>query len=203
MSIFDRFGSIRRSGELETAGTAEETAAAAGVARFGAVRPATGGTVFVELGDAVQKAQIARDGVGVPQVRIDPDVLAGLLAGRPKVVTKVVSQSVAPGTSVPKGTQVDVVLAEPFRLPAGVIRDIHVGLAQKTVGEVFDTFIRNNAAVRNVIARHDTADTLTDAERGVIQSAFSAQNVPITDQPGQTLNQAFSSLQGAFAFGSS
>src|SRR2546427_2528654 len=159
MAFFDRFSAARRVGGIETVGDVADVSAAA-VGRATTAGASSGGTVFVELGDAVQKAQIARDGVGVPQVRIDPDVLAGILAGRPRVVTKVVSQTVAPGTSVPRGTQVDIVLAEPFGLPAGVIRDIHVGLATRTVGNVFDTFIRNNAAVRNVIARHDSAATL-------------------------------------------
>lgn len=204
MSFFDRLSSRRSGlgGEISIDPGAVEAAPTI-LGRASAVRSAPPGTVFVELGDAAQKAQIARDGVGVPQVRIDPAILGDILAGRPQVVTKVVSQSVAPGTPVPRGTSIDVVLAEPGRLPANVISDVHVALAERTVGNVFDTFIRNNAAVRNVIARHDTAATLTDADRGVIESAFAAQSVPITDAPGQTMDQAFSTLQGAFAFGSS
>jgi hypothetical protein len=166
------------------------------------VRAAPPSTVFVELGEAAQTAQIARDGVGVAQVALNNDALAQLIAGRPQLVTKVVSQSIAPGTPVPRGSTVDVVLAQPGFLPIDVIRDPHVALTGRTLSNVYDTFVRDNPAVRNVLARNTTADTLTTADQGVLEAAFSAQDVPITTEPGQTLAQAFGSLQAAFTFGS-
>lgn len=159
------------------------------------------GTVFVELGEAAQKAQIARDGVQVPSIRIDPQRLGQVIAGKPEVVAKVVSQSVPPGTTVPKGTAVDIVLAEPRRLPIGIIADFHRGLEERTVGQVFDTFVRDNVALRSVIARNETPDTLSAADQAVITKAFADANVPITNQPGETLASAFQTVQAAYTFG--
>jgi hypothetical protein len=189
-----------RSGELfEPAG--ERAASAASSAASGSVRAAPPSTVFVELGEAAQKAQIARDGVGVPQVTLNVDALDDLLAGRPQLVTKVVSQSIPPGTAVPRGTTVDVVLAQPGVLPIDVIRDPHLSLTGRSLATVYDDFVRDNPGVRNVLARNETAATLSTADRGVIEAAFAAREVPISDEPGRTIDQAFGSLQAAFTFG--
>ena len=147
------------------------------------VRSAAPSTVFVELGEAAQTAQIARDGIGVAQVALNADALQNLIVGRPQLITKVVSQSIAPGTAVPRGTSVDVVLAQPGILPIDVIRDPHLALSGRTLGNVFETFIRDNAAVKNVLARNEQAATLSTADQGMIQAAFQAQQVPITTSP--------------------
>lgn len=165
------------------------------------VRAAAPSTVFVELGQAAQTAQIARDGIGVAQVALNFTALEELIAGRPQLVTKVVSQSVAPGTAVPRGTSVDVVLAQPGVLPIDVIRDPHLSLSGRSLSNVYESFVRDNPAVRNVLARNEQAATLSTADRGVIVSAFQAQDVTISDEPGRSIEQAFGSLQAAFTFG--
>jgi hypothetical protein len=178
-------------------------AAAAGeeAAPTASIRTAAPSTVFVELGEAAQTAQIARDGIGVAQVALNADALQQLIVGRPQLITRVVSQSVAPGTAVPRGTSVDVVLAQPGILPIDVIRDPHLALSGRTLGNVYETFVRDNPAVRNVLARNEQAATLSTADQGVIQAAFQAQQVPITSEAGHTIEQAFGSLQAAFTFG--
>ncbi len=186
---------IRISPDIAAAAAASEALTPA--ARIQRADPST---VFVELGEAAQTAQIARDGVGVATVRIDPEALQNVIAGRPRLVAKVVSQSIAPGTGVPKGTAVDIVLAPPDRLPIDILQNFHIGLAQQTVGQVFDTFVRNNDAVRSVIARNQTAATLSDADRATIQKAFTDVEVPITNDPGQTVADAFNTVQAAFTF---
>jgi len=183
-------------GSVELA-AAREAAAAPSVS----VRAAAPSTVFVELGEAAQTAQIARDGIGVAQVALNVDALQNLIAGRPQLVTKVVSQSVAPGTAVPRGTSVDVVLAQPGVLPIDVIRDPHLSLSGRTLSNVYESFVRDNPAVKNVLARNVQAATLSTADRGVIEAAFQAQDVTITDEPGRSIEQAFGSLQAAFTFG--
>jgi hypothetical protein len=137
----------------------------------------------------------------VAQVALNADALQQLIVGRPQLITKVVSQSIAPGTAVPRGTSVDVVLAQPGILPIDVIRDPHLALSGRTLGDVYETFVRDNPAVRNVLARNEHAATLSTADQGVIQAAFQAQQVPITSEAGHTIEQAFGSLQAAFTFG--
>src|SRR5262249_17843608 len=114
---------------------------------------------------------------------------------------KVVSQSIAPGTPVPKGSPVDIVLAPPRLLPIDIVPDFHVGLADRTIGTVFDDFVRDSPAVKNVLARNQTAATLSTADRGILETALAAREVPVTSEPGQSIEQAFSTLQAAFTFG--
>src|SRR5207248_924085 len=122
----------------ETAAASAAAAAAPALQTVASVRAAPPSTVFVELGEAAQKAQIARDGVGIAPIALNTDALQNLIAGRPQLVTKVVSQSVAPGTAVPRGTTVDLVLAQPGVLPIDVIRDPHISLSGRTLSSVYD-----------------------------------------------------------------
>ena len=69
----------------------------------------------------------------------------------------------------------DVVLAQPGMLPIDVIRDPHLALSGRTLSNVFETFVRDNAAVKNVLARNEQAATLSTADQGMIQAAFQAQ----------------------------
>src|SRR5215210_174599 len=120
-------------------------------------------TVFVELGQATKSAQIVREGVGVPVLEMDLDILRNVLAGTPRIQAKVVTQSIPAGVSVSPGSTIDVVLAEPERLPASIIQDAHVVLGRRTIGEISEQFIRNNESLRRVVARNATAEALTDA----------------------------------------
>jgi hypothetical protein len=193
--------SVQLSPARAAVAAAAASAAATEATPAASIRTAAPSTVFVELGEAAQTAQIARDGIGVAQVALNTDALQSLIAGRPQLITRVVSQSVAPGTAVPRGTSVDVVLAQPGILPIDVIRDPHLALSGRTLGNVYETFVRDNPAVRNVLARNEQAATLSTADQGVIQAAFQAQQVPITTEAGHTIEQAFGSLQAAFTFG--
>ena len=158
-------------------------------------------TVFVELGQTARSAQIVREGVGVPVLEMDPEILRTVLAGTPRVQAKVVTQSIPAGVSVSPGSTVDVVLAEPERLPASIIQDAHVVLGERTIGEISEQFIRNNESLRRVVARNATAEALTDSDRGVITAALEQADVEVSNDPGKTVENAFAVLQAAFTFG--
>ena len=185
----------RQLADVAASGGETTAATGAGLAR------ATAGTVFVELGQAAQEAAIARDGVRVPPLEIDASALHNALSTAQPVVAKVVSQSIQAGVSVAQGTSVDLVLAEPHRLPIGIVANAFTPLAQATIGDVYTNFIQNNPAVRGVIARNTSADTLTDADRGILSAAFQQNETPISNNPGQTIDAAFGTLQAAFTFG--
>ena len=93
-------------------------------------------------------------------------------------------------------------LAEPRQLPTKIIQGAHIALQERPIGQIYDTFLRDNVAVRSVIARNERVETLSTADQGVLQAAFAQADVPITTAPGQTIVEAFQTLQGAFSFGS-
>jgi hypothetical protein len=188
------------AGERAARATAADASAAAAASR--AVAAERERTVFVEIGEAVRSAQIVREGATVPVLDLDLELVEEALAGTQRIVNKVVSQSVAAGATVPQGTAVDIVLAPPRRLPIRIIRDAHVVLAERTMGEVFDELVRDNSAVRRAVARNQTADTLTETDRAAITTALRNADVPVSDdEPGRSVDSAFTALQAAFTFG--
>jgi hypothetical protein len=166
------------------------------------VRALTGGSpVFVELGEGAKKALISRDGVRVPLLKPLPDRLTAVFAGTDVVSQKVVSQSIAPGTIVPKGTAVDLVLTAPGRIPLDVFDGVHAQLRPRLLQDVFTTFVRDEPEVRNVLARNESAATLSERDRSILLDVAQRKNVSITEQPDAGLGGLFTALQVANTFG--
>jgi hypothetical protein len=78
---------------------------------------------------AAERAQIVRDGLAVADVELNSNKIAGILVGYQPVVSRVVSQSVAPGTAIARGTAINLIMTLPVRVPANVIDGIHPGMA--------------------------------------------------------------------------
>lgn len=157
--------------------------------------------VFIELGRAAQRPLIARDGSPVPILHTLPDKIGDIVRGGDTVVVKVLTQSVPAGTTVPQGTSIDLMLSSPFNVPLGVFDGVHIALASRDVANVYNTFIREDPAVRNVLARSETFDTLSETDRGIITQAATANGVTVTNQAGSTLANVFVALQAANTFG--
>jgi len=155
-------------------------------------------TVFVELGEASQQAAIARNGVQIPVVALNPATLGTVLGGTTKISAKVVSQSIQPGVSVAKGASVDLVLAEPASLKVSVLQNPFVPFQAQSFDDVYKNIVRDSTAVQSVLARNQSAAALSTADQATLTSAL---GVAVTADPGHDLNSAFQTLQAAFTFG--
>jgi hypothetical protein len=155
-------------------------------------------TVFVELGEASQQAAIARNGVQIPVVALNPATLGTVLGGTTKISAKVVSQSIQPGVSVAKGASVDLVLAEPSSLQVSVLQNPFVPFQAQSFDDVYKNIVRDNTAVQSVLARNQSAAALSTSDQATLTSAL---GVDVTADPGHDLNSAFQTLQAAFTFG--
>jgi hypothetical protein len=173
------------------------------VQSFQAAAPVTAqpSTVFVELGEASQQANIARNGVAVPVVSLDPSALQVVLGNTTKVVAKVVSQSIQPGVSVAKGTTVDLVLAEPTSIKVSVLQNAFVPLADSTLDTVFKNVVRDNPQVQSVLARNVGAASLSTNDQATLTTALAQAGAEVGTDPGHTIDNAFHTLQAAFTFG--
>ncbi len=158
-------------------------------------------TVFVELGEASQQANIARNGVAVPVVSLDPSALQVVLGQTTKVVAKVVTQSIQPGVSVAKGTTVDLVLAEPTSIKVSVLQNAFVPLADSTLDTVFKNVVRDNPQVQSVLARNVGAASLSTNDQATLTTALAQAGAQVGTDPGHTIDNAFQTLQAAFTFG--
>lgn len=161
----------------------------------------TPSTVFVELGETSQQANIARNGVQVPIVQLNAAALQNVLGQTTKVVAKVVSQSIQPGVSVAKGTTVDLVLTEPASIKVSVLQNAFTPLATQSLDDVFKTIVRDNPQVQSVLARNTAAAQLSTADQATLTTALSNAGSNVTTDPGHTIDAAFHTLQAAFTFG--
>jgi hypothetical protein len=158
-------------------------------------------TVFVNLGAAAAAANIARDGVTVPILTIDPSRLIAAMPNFTLLEDRVVAQSVAPGTPVPKGTSIDLVLASPLGLPVGIVPNTHSGLQQQTMQSLYQTMVAPLPAIRGVLARNATPDTLSTDDKAAIQGVLSQNDIGVDDtNPATSFAAAFTALQAAATF---
>jgi hypothetical protein len=162
-------------------------------------RIAASGPVFVDVSGQSTQAQVSRAGFNVGEIAIRPDVLDDILDTRPVIVTKVVSQSIAAGTAVARGTAIDIVLTRTDDLPIRVIPGIHEAFTEFTVQNVFSQF-EGNATVRDIIRRRTDVSQLTADEQTQLTSQLNANGVNIGTEATNNLGSAFNALQAAFTF---
>lgn len=156
--------------------------------------------VFFELGEPKKKANITREGIDIPAIEVQEDRFTDFFADKPRVVNKVVKQSVAAGTVVQEGTTVDLVLAPPQDIPLGVYRGGHLGLADETMANVFERLYREQPEVQGIVAKRSDASDLTSEDRQVLVAVMRDQGIAVGEEPGQRVEDAFQSIQYAVTF---
>lgn len=182
---------IERSGDFQIA-KATEFRTAANLTR----------DVFVDVGTTNILSNISRNGVPVGPLAIDPELLGNFIVDKPVLLVKVVSQSVAPGTPVPVGTTINVVMARPFDLPIKVITGVHEAFKDQdlSVAQVFDKIVPEHPEVNGIVTRA-IAEQLTPADTVAVKAIFAGAGVEITEEPGHDLNAAVETLKAIKTFG--
>jgi hypothetical protein len=178
------------------------SAALAAGALTGAGATSPGSVVFVDVGARRVDANITRDGVAVTALPIDAAEFEGFFAGRPQVAQKIVSQSVAPGTPIPIGATVDIVLAEPGTIPIKVVEGVHLDLREQTFATIYSDLIAPHPEIVRILARTATPDALTPADEQAIRDVFLQDDIAIGDEPGRDINAGFQTLKAGLTFGS-
>jgi hypothetical protein len=164
-------------------------------------RPASSFPVFVDVGSRKIESQIERDGVPIGVLAVDQVILKDLILDRPILRVKVVSQSVRPGTPVPVGTTVDLVMAPPGDLPVGVITGVHLDLKDVTIATAFNNIVADNPVVNRIVT-HAVAGQLSPEDTAAVREIFAGvEGVEITDEPGKDINAAVETLRVLKTFG--
>ena len=157
--------------------------------------------IFIDVGAKQIESNVVRDGVPIAFHKIDPDVLKDVVIGEPIVLYRIVSQSVAPGTPVPLGTAVNLVFAQPAKLPVGVVVGVHQDLKNVSIESAFERLVKGRPqAQRLVLKASEGPLSSTDAQ--VLKDLFSQGNVPIDEAvPGKDINAAVETLKMLTTFG--
>ena len=162
--------------------------------------PAPSLPVYVDVGSRKIESQIQRDGVPVGVLAVDKDVLDEAILVRPILLVKVVSQSIAPGTPVPVGTTVDLVMAAPGSLPVGVITGVHDHFKDVKISEAYTTLIGDNPLVNRIVT-HAAEGQLSPEDTNAVREIFANADAEVTDQPGSDINAAVATLTMLKTFG--
>jgi len=168
-------------------------------AQFGTFRNRGTKTIAVDVAASETKAEISRGGFTIPELTINPEIVGSFLDDLVLVSTKVVTQTIAPGTAVAVGTSIDVVLAETRNLPVAVIPGIHQQFADLTMAELHQNFT-GVQAVRDLVRTKGSAADLNADDISVLTSALADQQINVSSTPGETAASAFTALQAAFTF---
>jgi len=191
----DAFDSpIRDVAELKTARTSVSKEAA-----FGDFRTASQ-PVYVDVGSRKIESQIERDGVPIGVLAVDKTVLDREILVRPVLKVKVVSQSVPPGTPVPVGTTVDLVMAFPGTLPVGVISGVHEAFKTVQISEAFTKLVADNPLVNRIVTNASEGQ-LSPEDTNAVKKIFADAQVEVTDVPGRDINAAVATLSMLKTFG--
>jgi hypothetical protein len=188
---------IRTAGELKAARTSAIKAESFGDFR---TPPPSSLPVYVDVGSRKIESQIERDGVPIGVLAVNQAVLNEAILIRPILQVKVVSQSVAPGTPIPVGTTVDLVMAPPGNLPVGVITGVHDHFKDIKIADAFTALVADNPLVNRIVT-HAAEGQLSSDDTNAVRDIFRNANAEVTDQPGSDINAAVATLAMLKTFG--
>jgi hypothetical protein len=160
--------------------------------------------VVVDLSPEPAKAKVVREGYQVPRAKLDTQktgfLLDGLVIVPPQQTPRIVTQSIAPGSKVPQGTSVDVVLAGTDVIPFDIFEEVHEDLKGRHLAELLDTTLQNSQ-LRKTLLQYERAEDVPLGEKQALILALETVNVGIDDQDDtRSFKRAFESARSALAF---
>jgi hypothetical protein len=158
----------------------------------------------IDLSEKSLKPNIVREGVQVPVVTLDPDLIKQIV--RPDTLidaresSRVVSQSIPPGTRVKKGATIDLVLAARFQIPVSVISGAHKDLAPQNLDQI-NKGLLIDPIIADVVKRFEKPEDVPVETRTALEERLKKGGVTLDPaDPGRTYAAAFNTLKGASAF---
>jgi hypothetical protein len=157
---------------------------------------------FVDVGDKPVSPTIVRGGEEVVAPPLNPgkidDLITRLVPIRRVQVPRSVSQSIAPGTMVAKGTPVDLVFVPVSDIDFSLFDNVHDDLKFKTVESVLP--LLKDTLVAPILQKNRIED-LTDNEKQILTDKLQTIEIGVDETtPNRSIGIAFNSLKNAKAF---
>jgi hypothetical protein len=143
---------------------------------------------------------VKRSGIKVPKAEIVFDRVDEELAIDEAVAETVVSVSPAPGSTVPRGTKIDITLAQSWRLKPGILKVHHNGMIDRTFEKIAQDFLGADD-VKKIVSENRSGASMSATQKARVEGVLRSNGVTITTQPGQDFDSALSTLRGALTFG--
>jgi len=183
-------------------GTVLNVGAAATSAALGAAATrAVAANTIIDIGEAPSRATIVRGGKEVDTPTINESrastILENFIPISRFLEPRGVSQSIAAGTLVTRGTAVDIELLQPNLVTLGLFDGVHADLRALTVDAVAP--LLQDPEVAPLLAKQ--ASDLTAAEQQNLTAKLAQLNVTVDNtQPDKSIGAALVGLKSALAF---
>ncbi len=162
-------------------------------------------TIFVELDDKPAKANVVRDGHRVPSITADDnrkDELLGRLIKQPPTTSpRVLDQSIAPGTKVGAGTEIDLVLTPRENVIFDIFDDVHVLMKERSVVDLLE-MVKDQDQLLDLAFKYESADEVTSTDKetmGKLMTEKAGMEIDET-KDGQGFHNGFNTIRAALAF---
>ena len=148
---------------------------------------------------ALDKQRYFREGVNISHAKINEAALEEITKGTFKRFI-VVAQSIKPGTTVPRGTTVDVTLGPGLSFPGKVIDNVHPGFMEVEIGEIAER-VRRNPRILEVIGKNASFKTVGADEQGALVEFAKAFHVNVDPADAQSMEALFDTAKTGFLIG--
>ncbi len=154
---------------------------------------------FVDVGASVSST-VTRGGRKVPPVEIDEAVFNHVLIPlQPLQQVRVVGQTPAAGTRLPRGATVDLVLAPVGEIPFDVFKDTHMDFKGKALGDLQAVLV--DSRVRDIVDRNEAGKDVSQGDREFLVGQLKERGIEVKDDdPQRSFDRAFRTVKGATAF---
>jgi hypothetical protein len=131
-------------------------------------------------------------------ILLDPGVVISLPPIN--VSPKVIAQTPAQGSFVPRGTKVNLTLGNGRTLPANIVQGGLTSWAELNLGTLYDQNIKNDPLVDGLVAKFDQNGTLSTSEQTLLQTTLAGKGVQFGTGAGTDINAALQTLAAARTF---
>jgi hypothetical protein len=158
----------------------------------------------IDVSDRPDAANVVRDGRNVPVITVRPEIADTIVAKDlldvRQVQQRVLSQSVAPGTRVARGTVVDIVLVNKAVVPVATFEGTHLDLAQQTLDIVAAPYFADDTIRQAVFATESYAQLPAETQTALVNIAREHGVTVDAGQPGRRPEELFETLRIASTF---
>jgi hypothetical protein len=191
-----------RRSDLEHLGTVSERKSAL----FDVARRSSRTKVFIDLDDKPVVADVVRNGYKVPTVLANKELLREFVSGlevlKPTASPRVLNQSIAPGTKVGVGTEINLVMAASKDVRIGIFDGIHVDVKNQSVAELLDK-VKGETNLRSLVLKYETVTDIKPEDKTVMATLMKNKAGMTIDETkdGKHFRHAYQSMRAAYAFG--
>lgn len=150
---------------------------------------------------ATKSSKLTKGGVTMRDVATDATAIVREI-GAVQTTVVVLEQSLKPGTTVLKGTPIDIVLAVTDKFHLGIIQNLPPEWTTKTIGDVA-LAARGNPPVLDLFDSVDSAASLNNDQKQVLVNFGKSLGITVNPNDPVSLDGALSAGRGAYQLSSS